>query len=159
MHYPQKRSLGTNDLALVIGMEPTARLEVNVTDEAGHPLKDVRVMTWPNVRYGEWSATILLGDCYNTLDHLQAEPGNNFSWGQPGLDFQGVSDGTGLAVLPNLPVETKELAVEHSQFTLPTITTPDGRKHRQAGFTLVAGQTNRLSLQLEPRERSTITHY
>ncbi len=159
MHYPQKHSLGTNDLAIVIGMEQTARLEVKVTDEAGRPVKDVQVRTWPNVRYGEWSARILMGDCYNTSDFLRAKPDKEFSWRQPVLDFQGVSDGTGLAVLPNLPPKVKVLAVEHSQFALPTATTPDGRKHRQASFTLVAGQTNRLSLQLEPRERSTITHY
>lgn len=159
MRYPQKHSLGTNDLAIIIGMERTARLEVKVTDEAGQPVKDVRVMTWPNVRYGEWSATILASDRYNTPELLEAKSGKNFSWWQPVADFQGVSDVAGLAVLPNLPPEVKELAVEHSQFALPTITSPDGRKQRQASFTLVAGQTNRIYLQLEPRERSTITHY
>ncbi|MEK7675307.1 MAG: hypothetical protein AAB676_05670 [Verrucomicrobiota bacterium] len=39
MRYPQKHSLGTNDISITIGMEPTARLEVRVTDDKGHPLK------------------------------------------------------------------------------------------------------------------------
>ena len=32
-------------------------------------------------------------------------------------------------------------------------------KRREASVTLIAGQTNRMSVQLEPRERSTIKHY
>ena len=39
------------------------KLELRVSDEQGKPLKDARVATWPNVRYGEWSATILGDDC------------------------------------------------------------------------------------------------
>jgi hypothetical protein len=161
MRYPHKHVLGTNDLVIPIRMEPTARLEVNVTDNLGHPLKDARVMTWPNVRYGEWSATILMSDCYNTSDNLLMKPEKKFAWGRPVMvmDFQGVSDSAGRAVLPNLPPDVTELAVEHAQFELPIVTSPDGRKQRQASFTLVAGQTNRISLQLEPRERSTIAHY
>jgi len=159
MRYPQKHLLDTNDITLTIGMEPTARLEVKVTDEAGQPLKDVRVATWPNVRYGEWSATILAGDCYNTSDFLLAKPDQTKPWVQSVADFQGVSDSAGLAVLPNLPPHVKELAVEHPQFALAAVASTDGSKHRQATFTLVAGQTNRISIQLEPRDRSTITHY
>jgi hypothetical protein len=159
MRYPQKHVLGTNDLVIPIGMERTARLEVKVTDELGRPLKDVHVMTWPNVRYGEWSATILMGDCYNTSDRLLMKADKLFAWGQPVLDFQGVSDADGLAVLPNLPPDVTELAVEHKQYELPPVTSPDGRKQRQASFALVAGQINRLSLQLEPRDRSIISHY
>ncbi len=53
MHYPQKQLLRTNDLTLTLGMEPTASLQVEVTDDHGKPLQDARVATWPNVRYGE----------------------------------------------------------------------------------------------------------
>jgi hypothetical protein len=159
IRYPQKHLLGTNDLAISIAMEPTARLEVHVTDDKGHPLKDARVGTWPNVRYGEWSATILTSDCYKTSDWLLSKPGKKFSWGLEVLDFQGVSDSAGLAVLPNIPADVKVLSVEHPQFALPAVG-PDGdQKRRQATFILVAGQTNRISVQLEPRERSKIAHY
>ena len=116
-------------------------------------------MTWPNVRYGEWSATILMSDCDNTSDRLLMKADKLLAWGHPVMDFQGVSDDDGLAVLPNLPPDVTELAVEHKQDQLPPVTSPDGRKQRQASFALVAGQTNRISLQLEPRERSTISHY
>jgi len=159
MRYPQKHLLGTNDLAITIGMEPTARLEVTVTDDHGQPLKDAQVVTWPNARYGEWSAVILMGDCYNTSEFLLAKTGAKFSWGQPVLDFQGVSDSAGLAVLPNLPADVKTLAVEHPRFVLPAVGTASGGKHRQASITLIAGRTNRVSVQLEPRAQTPITHY
>jgi len=159
MRYPQKHLLGTNDIAITIGMEPTARLEVTVTDDNGQPLKDASVMTWPNARYGEWSAVILMGDCYNTAELLQSKPGKEFSWGKPVPDFQGVSDSAGVAVLPNLPADVNELAVEHPRFALPAVGTAASGKRREASVTLIAGQTNRMSVQLEPRERSTIKHY
>ncbi len=79
--------------------------------------------------------------------------------GQQVADFQGVSDTVGLAVLPNVPADVKELAVEHPHFVLPAVGTTGGGKRRQATFTLIAGQTNRVSVQLEPREKSPITHY
>jgi len=158
-HYPQKHLMGTNDLQIVIGMEPTARLEVQVLDDEGKPLKDVRVVTWPNVRYGEWSSTLLMSDCYNTADMLFPNIGKSFSWDREVLDYQGVSDATGLAVLPNVPATVKELAVDHPQFILPAIGTADTGKHRKASIRLTPGQTNRTSIQLEPREKSPITHY
>jgi hypothetical protein len=80
-------------------------------------------------------------------------------WNQPVWDFQGISDGTGLAVLSNLPPETKELVAENAQFTLPITQTSDGQKNRQANITLVAGQTNRITLQLVPHDRTKIGHY
>src|SRR5439155_22888202 len=121
MRYPQKHLLGTNDITIAIGMEPTARLEVEVTDEKGRPLKDARVATWPNVRYGEWSAVILISDCYNTSEWLLSKPAKKLWWAEPVSDFYGVSDSAGLAVLPNLPPDVKELAVEHPRFALPAV--------------------------------------
>lgn len=159
-HYPQKHLLGTNDLAITIGMEPTARLEVRVTDDKGNPLKDAHVSTWPNVRYGEWSATILAGDRYNTSEQLLPKPVSEFhGWRQPVPDFEGTTDSSGLAVLANLPPEVKHFDVEHPQFALPAVGPVGGQKRREASVTLVPGQTNHISVQLEPREQSPIAHY
>jgi hypothetical protein len=159
MRYPQRHFLGTNDLEIVIGMEPTARLEVTVTDERGQPLKDASVVTWPNVRYGEWSATILMSDCYNSSDVLRSKPGVNELWQRRVADFEGVSDSAGVAVLPNLPSDETRLAVEHPGYELPAVEGDTGQKRREASVKLTAGATNRLSIQLEPRERSKISHY
>jgi len=42
---------------------------------------------------------------------------------------------------------------------LPAVGTAGMGKRRQASFTLIGGETNRLSIQLEPREQSPIKHY
>ena len=159
MRYPQKHSLGTNDLDVAVGMEPTARLEVKITDANGRALPEARVMTWPNVRYGEWSAVILASDCYNTADFLIGKESRKNWWERQVSDFAGVSDANGLAVLANLPPEVNQLNVEHPQFALPIVRGPTGQQNREASFTLVAGQTNRISIQLEPKESSAISHY
>jgi hypothetical protein len=157
--YPQKHLLGTNDLAITIGMEPTARVEVRVTDDRGNPLKGVHVMTWPNVRYGEWGSVLLMSDCYNTADWLLPKTGSTFSWRHEVPDYQGVSDADGVAVLPNVPATVNALAADHPKFILPAVGTAGTGKHRQFGMTLTAGQTNYVSIQLEPLEQSPITHY
>jgi hypothetical protein len=161
MRYPQKHVVGTNDLAITIGMEPTARLEVRVTDEKGQPVKDARVVTWPNVRYGEWSATVLLSDCYNTADFYlsNAVVKRASGWFQSVADFEGTTDGSGLAVVPNLPATVTEFSVEHSRLVLPAVVTGGGDRRRYATMTLFPGQTNEVSVRLEPRERSPISHY
>ena len=100
-----------------------------------------------------------MGDRYNTSDWLLSKTDVKTRWGQPVLDFQGVSDSAGVAVLPNLPADVTELAMEHPDYALPAVGTAATGKRRHASLTLIAGQTNRLSIQLEPRERSRISHY
>ena len=160
MRYPQKHVLATNDIAIRLGMEPTARLEVFVSDEKGKPLKDAHVSTWPNVRYGEWSATILASDCYNLVDSFSLTPPKPMKWDRSVPDFEGTTDSNGLAVLANLPADVREFTVQHEKFTLPAITLPGwSRKERQSPITLIAGETNHASVQLEPSDQSPITHY
>ena len=158
MRYPQTHSISSNDLHLAIGMEPTTRLEVKVTDQSSQVITNARVVTWPNVRYGEWAATILMSDCYNSADFLLGHVDRK-SLRRRVLDFEGISDASGIAVLPNLPSEVTQLSVEHTQFALPIVRTSNGQQHRRASFTLVSGKTNRISIQLEPRDSSTISHY
>jgi len=160
MHYPQKHVLGTNDIQITVSMEPTACLEVQVLDDRGNCLKDARVSTWPNVRYGEWAATVLASDRYNMADRMRDETdAKSGVWWQSVPDFNATSDGSGLAVLRNLPVEVNELAVEHPRFALPAVVTAGGDKRRQATIMLQAGQTNHVVIRLEPREQSPIRHY
>ncbi|WP_237712469.1 hypothetical protein, partial [Pedosphaera parvula] len=120
MRYPQKHVLGTNDLTITIGMEPTVRLKVLVTDDQGKPLKDAQVSAWPSVRYGEWAAVVLAADCYNSAEWFSLKPlKKSEDWFKTPADFVGVSDSAGVAVLPNLPVTVKEFTVDHPQFTVP----------------------------------------
>jgi hypothetical protein len=160
MRYPQKHVLGTNDLTITIGMEPTVQLEVLVTDDQGKPLKDAQVSAWPNVRYGEWAAVVLATDCYNSAEWFSLKPTKKSeNWFKTPADFTGVSDSAGMAVLPNLPVTVKEITADHPQFAAPVIVSPWGDKSRIVTVTLVAGQTNHAAIGMEPKERAPIGHY
>ena len=64
-----------------------------------------------------------------------------------------------LAILTGLPDDVKELTVQDEKFQLPVVGPSTGRKIREAQFKLVVGQTNHLSLKLEPKNRSFISHY
>lgn len=159
--YPQKYALGTNDLAITVGMEPTARLEVHVMDDEAKPLPGAHVSAWPNVRYGEWAAVILGSDCYNMSDLFLPKPGSKPIrwWRQPVPDLEGTSGSTGIAVLSNLPVMVKQISVDHTNFELPAIEGFGGQKQRLATITLKAGETNEVYIKLEPRGKSPIAHY
>jgi hypothetical protein len=156
MRYPQKHVLRTNDLEIEIGMEPTTRLEVTVLDDKGKPLEDAVVGTWPNVRYGEWAATIFASDLYKTEDFLRGiAPAPTMAGWMIG-DFSGRSDQAGVAVLPNLPQEVRQFSVQHPTFGLPV--TDQGRKEREATVTLRVGVTNYVTVQLERLDQKPITH-
>jgi len=107
-----------------------------------------------------WNATPPFGQGFQIADLLQGGPRSKSSAGwQPVPDFQGTSDSSGLAVIPNLPKNVAEFSVEHARFALPAVVTTGGDKRRQASITLIPGQTNRVSVRLEPRDESPITHY
>jgi len=161
-HYPQVHTIGTNDLDVTVGMERTCCLAVSVTDDQGKPLKDAQVMTWPNIRYGEWSATILGGDDYNTADFMRdSDKGNSFMkwWQNKPPSFAATSDVTGVALMMNLPKEANEFSVTYSNYVLPAREDGSGQKRRQASMNLSSGQTNRVTVQLEPLGRAPIEHY
>jgi hypothetical protein len=74
-------------------------------------------------------------------------------------DFEGVSDSTGVAVLPNVPANETMLAIDDPRYALPAVETSVGRKEREARFALVPGQTNHVTIRVEPREKAPIRHY
>jgi hypothetical protein len=156
---PQKYVLGTNDLSITVGMKPTARLEVQVQDADGKPLAGAKVQTWPNVTYGQWSSTIFAGDLYKTSDEFLRNTNLPLLFSVTVRDFEATSDSSGLALLPNLPPEVGEFAVEHPQYVLPAMEMPFGGKRREARVVLTAGITNRVSVRLERKGERQISHY
>ncbi len=158
-HYPQTNSIDAKNLSMAIKMEPTARLEVHVTDEKGQPVGGARVSTWPNVYYVGWGSTILLSDCYNTADILKGDRSNSSWWRRSVPDFEGTSDASGLAVLANLPLIVDSCAVTHSNYVLAAVDNGSGQKRRQVDVSLVAGQTNSISVQVHPKGKESIRHF
>jgi len=160
MTYPQKHVLTANDLDITIGMERTARLEVQIFDDQGNPLAGASVYTSPNVSYDGWGSTIFASDCYNSADQFLAAPDAKArrSW-RSVPDFMGTSDAAGLAVVPNLPANVTSFSVEHDRYALPAVAAASGSKRREAGVILKAGETNHVAVRLELREQSPIAHY
>lgn len=157
--YPQQCELGSNDASLTIGMEPTAQLEVLATDEQDKPLKDAIVALGPNIRYGDWYCTIFMSDCFQTADKLRP-PSNS----QPGSEpyepkFYALTGTNGLAIISNLPPLILEITAEHQQYDLPVVDRGGGMKYRLANCALAPGQTNRLTLKMERKGKSPMTHY
>jgi hypothetical protein len=158
LRHPQTHEIGPGDRDLVIGMEPTARMEVTVLGPGSRPVANATVQTWPNIHYGDWGATIF-GDCYNTADFLTGAV-NRETWRRAmPADFVGTSDANGLAVVPNVPAEVQQFAVDHAEFQMPAVDTGIGEKRREGNVTLIRGQTNRITVRLEPRTASQISHY
>ena len=160
IHYPQKFSLGREGLTVTLGMEPTACLEVFVQDDQGKPLKGASVSCWPNIRYGEWSATIIGQDCYNTAEFF-ADDGKKLKpwWERRPVAFQATTDISGVALIANLPAETTDFGVEHPRFVLPASDDGRGEKRRTGTVRLHPPETNRVSVRLEPVGQAPIAHY
>jgi len=156
MHYPQRHVLATNDLEILIGMEPTGAVEMKVLDDQGRALSNAVVEAWPNVRYGEWSATILGEDCYHTADAFRTMPPN--WWLSRVTRYRGTTDAAGLVVVRHLTPEVKIMSVEHPKFVLPAVNAMNGRS-RQAAVTVTPAATNRISVTLEPAGQAPIRHY
>ncbi len=162
LHYPQRYSLEGSDLDVLLAMEPTASLEVTVHDDQGKPLPDALVSTWPNIRYGEWAATIIGEDCYNTAELLFGNGKEELlsNWRLNRLSrFTATTDLSGLAIIRNLPSEADGFTVEHQRFVLPAADTGFGQKRRQSAMVLRPGQTNEVTVRLEPAAQSPITHF
>ena len=162
MHYPQKFSLNGHDLDVVLGMEPTACLQVIVQDDQGKPLRDACVLTWPNIRYGEWAATLIGEDCYNVADFLFSPAlaeRQRRRWLEPHSRFRATTDLSGFAMIRNLPSEADLFSVEHHGYSLPAVETVVGQKRRESPMVLQPGQTNRVTVRLEPIAKSPIAHY
>jgi len=160
MRYPQKHVLGSDGLSIIVGMEETAVLQVWLKDDKGIPVKDAKLMTWPNVRYGDYWSTIVMSDCYNDVDMLTASREKKREiWERNVKDFQAQTDTNGFGTLINLPPTTDELSVEHARYALQPVGTAMGGQTRSVNLQLNSFQTNRLYLRLEPKNQSEIGHY
>jgi hypothetical protein len=146
MHYPQKHVLGTNDLEVVIGMEPTARIEVQVVDKKNSPVSNATVAAWPNLRWREWSAVIIGMDLYDTGEWMRGLSKPRDRKSPTFRDFEGTTDERGIAIVPNLPLDETELALNDERFQLPLAENGE----RRARISLKAGVTNYLKVVVEP---------
>ena len=160
IRYPQKHTIGANDLDIVIDMEPTARLEVTVFDDNGRLLEGARVSTWPNVCWHNYGSTIFCSSLYKSVDRLRQlhEDQDDFPRDIP-PGFFGISDANGVAVLSNVPARQTSFAVEHKDYVLPKFGIGGTAARRQASMVLEPGAVTRTTVVLEPRDKDPQRHY
>ena len=160
IRYPQKHTIGANDLDIVIDMEPTARLEVTVFDDNGRLLEGARVSTWPNVCWHNCGSTIFCSSLYKSVDRLRQlhEDQDDFQRDIPS-GFFGISDVNGVAVLSNVPARQTSFAVEHKDYVLPKFGIGGTAARRQASMVLEPGAVTRTTVVLEPRDKDPQRHY
>jgi hypothetical protein len=174
VHYPQRYSLETNELAINLEMEPTATLEVGVMDERGRPLKNANVQAYPVSQFaGDAGQSILGADCYLTAELIREGPARWLRVGPTILlastNYCPMTDNRGRVLIRNLPVEFRWLTVQNSKYILPltdieidTSRLPPRpakkikvsgmrQKLRVAELKLVASQTNHTTVSLERR--------
>jgi hypothetical protein len=163
-HYPQQHTVTKNDLDIVIGMEPTAILDVTVVDRQDHPIAGANVGAWPNLRWGEWGAVIFGKDLFNTGDwirgvNLPTRMGGPLDGKTPAVhDFDGTTDTHGHTVIPNLPLDVNEVALQREGYQIPAVNT-GSRDERHASVKLKVGVTNYLRIVVEPiTEKNQVQH-
>jgi hypothetical protein len=77
-----------------------------------------------------------------------------------GESFTAKTDASGLAIIPNLPIEANSIYADHQQWIMPLASTGfAGQQRREQPITLSPGQTNYVTTKLEPRNRSVISQY
>jgi len=142
---PQVFEASADGQAITLNMTPMVRCIVETVDEHGKPLGAVEVSAWPNV--GWWNSgsqvyctPLIRGEkLLVTRDYV---PAVEDVYPKP---FQATSDSSGLAEL-QLPASNKRLSAENDGYELPVAI---GRRDHKVE--LVAGETNRIRLVLQPK--------
>jgi len=129
-------------------------------------VKDAHIKIASTAINGRFSAVVRPIDLYNTAQSLLSGPvaWREFTLFQSLLDFEGTTDSTGLAILPNLPTDVTWFGVDHPHFVLPVVTNFISSNVREIHpvtpqIQLLAGTTNRMSVQLVPRGPSPFRHH
>ncbi len=131
--------------SVVVGMTPTVQCEIETVDDAGNPLKGIVVTSYPNV--GWWNdgsqvycSRLVRGERLLLTQDYYAAIDKDFS--QP---FHDVTDKRGHASL-ELPVDEDQIRAKSDDYELPIFL---GR--RDHPITLIAGQTTKVRLVMQPR--------
>jgi hypothetical protein len=137
---PQAFPLEAPTTRIVVATEPTATLEFTAKTKDGKPVEGARVGINPNV--------IRMGGIFGDMGSSE-EPFNKLA-PLPVEPYSSKTDKDGVAVIRNVPACTRGLDVEHPQFQVP-LQDPNRWRDRTVRASFKAGETNRLTMVLEPK--------
>jgi beta-lactamase regulating signal transducer with metallopeptidase domain len=138
---PQAFPLAAPTTRIEVATEPTATLVFTAKTKDQKPIEGVWVYVNPNV--------IRIGGIFGNLPRSSENPFNILS-PLPKVSYSAKTDKDGVAILPNVPACTSGLSVEHPQFQVP-LQEPEGWRNRYVHVSFKAGETNRLTMVLEPK--------
>jgi hypothetical protein len=144
---PQGFSLRTPLTQIEVKTEPTATLELTATTKDGKPVTGAEVYLNPNViriRGGLFGDTPKSSEIpFNPPAPLEKVP------------YSAKTDEHGVAVIRNVPSFSGGMEMEHPQFQVP-LQDLKGWRNRYVHVSFTAGETNRMTMVLEPKGASYI---
>ncbi len=138
---PQAFPLEAPTTSIVVATEPTATLEFTAKTKRGKPVAGAWVRVGPNV--------IRINGIFGDMRRSSEEPVNKLD-PLPDIPYYTKTDQDGVAVIRNVPACTDGLEVAHPQFQVP-LQEPKGWRNRFVRLSFKAGETNRLTMVLEPK--------
>jgi beta-lactamase regulating signal transducer with metallopeptidase domain len=138
---PQAFPLEAPTTRINVATEPTATLVFTAKTKDQKPVEGAWVSVNPNV--------IRIGGIFGNLRRSSEHPFNQLP-PLPSVPYSAKTDKDGIAVIPNVPACTSGLSVEHPQFQVP-LQEPKGWRNRYVRVSFKAGETNRLTMVLEPK--------
>jgi beta-lactamase regulating signal transducer with metallopeptidase domain len=139
---PQPFPLTVPVTRIEVATEPTATLEFTGKTKAGKPIAGAWVGLNPNViRIG--------GGLFGDMRSSSEEPFNHLA-PLPDVVYSAKTGEDGIAVIRNVPACTGGLGFDHPQYQVP-LQEPKGWRDRHVRLSFQAGETNHLTMILEPK--------
>ncbi len=138
---PQAFALEAPTTRIEVATEPTATLEFTAKTKDQKPVEGATVDLNPNV--------IRIGGIFGDMRRSSEEPFNKLA-PLENVPYSAKTDKNGVAIIPNVPACTGGMDVEHPRFEVP-LQDPKGWRNRYVRVSFRAGETNHLTLVLEPK--------
>jgi beta-lactamase regulating signal transducer with metallopeptidase domain len=138
---PQAFPLSAPLTKIEVKTEPAATLVFTATTKSGKPIEGVWAGMYPSA-FRMWGP---LGWKKESSEEPYRQVPN-----LPDLDFSGKTDENGKLILQNVPPEERGLEVSDSKYQVP-IQQPHGWRDRYIRTTFSPGETNQLTLVMEPK--------
>jgi beta-lactamase regulating signal transducer with metallopeptidase domain/thiol-disulfide isomerase/thioredoxin len=140
---PQPFALVDPITKIEVVTEPAATLELTAKTKRGKPVVGAGVYLYPNV--------VRMGGIFGEMKHSSEEPFRTPA-PLPKL-YSATTDINGMAVIRNVPAAISQfMELNHPQFQIPL---QHDERHRFVHLQLSPGETNKIELTLEPKDKDS----
>jgi beta-lactamase regulating signal transducer with metallopeptidase domain len=143
--------------ALVVAMEKAGEARVRVLTPQRAPLAGAKVVFSPNQSLGEGNGTF--GGAYDSGEILKRWQGEGDKEEMPQQNppsWQAETDGSGLAIVSNLPQGLQDFYVFTDAFEMPIVAS-NGRADRRGNIAIKPGETSSITVKLEVKGTTSLS--